>query len=371
MKTGASALAAAALLGAFALSASLAGAQETSKERGTARPGGKAPAAGPASKNTGGMMKMMGQRPGSAPAGKNPLAKPGGMPGNLGSKVPPDFANVQYGAYDDDRLDLWKAKSDTPAPLLVFIHGGGFSAGSKSQFSPVLFDECMKAGVAFAAVEYRLSGVAQFPAQFHDCARAIQFLRANAAKYNIDPKRIACNGGSAGAGISVWLAFHDDMANPKSDDPVERESTRITCALVTGLQFTYDPREIRKIVPGNAYDVGAIKKLFGLPPEWNWDTDKVDADLDARLKEGSPVTHLTKDDAPVFCLYTEANNVPGNIHHANFGKYLKERMDKAGVECVFRMDSDYPGGLTEGQRDMARWMKEKFGLAPAASQPKL
>lgn len=274
----------------------------------------------------------------------------------------PTYGNVKYGPSDANAMDLWLANSDKPTPVLVNIHGGGFRAGSKAQFSPTLLDLCGRNGISFVSVEYRLTKEAQYPAQMHDCARAVQFLRANAKKWNLDPKRFAATGGSAGAGISVWLAFHDDLADPKSDDPVSRQSTRLTCAMVGALQSTYDPRVIRKVVPGNAYDVAPIKFLFGLSPAWNWDTDKVDAALDAKLKDGSPITHLTPDDAPIFVYHNAKDNVSGNIHHANFGIYLKEQMDKAGVECVRHMDTDYPGGPAELSKDMFGFMMKHFGL---------
>ena len=73
-----------------------------------------------------------------------------------------------------------------------------------------------------------------------DCARAIQFLRYHAKKFNLDKTRIASMGGSAGAGTSLWLAFHDDLADPANPDPVLRESSRITAAAATGTQATYD-----------------------------------------------------------------------------------------------------------------------------------
>jgi acetyl esterase len=298
--------------------------------------------------------------PASAQEKGKATAKRAGKAGQRPVKQTPDFANVKYGPHDATVLDLWLAKSDQPTPILINIHGGGFRAGTKSNYNAALLDHCLKAGISFASVEYRLTDVAQYPAQMHDCARAVQFLRANAKKWNLDPKRFAATGGSAGAGISVWLAFHDDLANPKSDDPVLRESTRLTCALVTALQSTYDPREIKKIVPGNAYDISAIKVLFGVPVSFNWDTDKISPDLDARLKDGAPVNHLTKDDAPVYVVHDARNNVSGNIHHANFGKYLKERMDKTGLECVTHMDTDFPGGYGEQTKDMFEWMNKHF-----------
>jgi acetyl esterase len=231
-----------------------------------------------------------------------------------------------------------------------------------SSISTVLFDECLPSGISFATIEYRFSQVAPYPAPMLDCARAVQFIRAHAKQWNIDPTRIASTGGSAGAGISLWLAFHDDMANPQSTDPVGRQSTRLRCALVTGIQSTYDPREIRNIVPGNAYDAQPIKQLFGLPDTWNWDRDKVDSALDARLKDASPITHLTKDDVPVFVISYASMNVPGDPHHSNFAKHLKGEMDRLGIECVIHMDTDYQGGMAEAHKEMGRWMKKHFGM---------
>jgi acetyl esterase len=293
------------------------------------------------------------------------IANKGKKGPNSGPIDPPTFANVPYGPYKQTVLDLWLAKSDKPTPILINIHGGGFQQGDKTEMNHVLWDLCVKSGVSFASVEYRLSDVATYPAQFMDCARAVQFLRANAKKYNLDKSRFACTGSSAGAGISLWIAFHDDLANPKSADPLERESTRLTCAAVNMMQCTYDPREIKKIVPGNAYDVAAIKFLYGLPRKWNWDTDKVTPELDAKLKDCAPITHLTKDAPPVYVLHFQKDNVPGNIHNANFGKYLKERMDKVGVECVCHMDSDFHGFQASSQA-MFDFLKKHFDAAPGA-----
>jgi hypothetical protein len=289
--------------------------------------------------------------------GPDPAQAKKGPPGNRGPRIPPTYENLKYGPYDDTVLDLWLAKSDKPTPVLVNIHGGGFRAGSKSNMNAVVLDLCLKAGISVASVEYRLSKVAQYPAEMHDPARAVQFLRYNAKKWNLDPTRFAATGGSAGAGISLWLAFHDDLADPKNEDPVLRESTRVKCAAVQAAQCTYDPRLIKQIIPGNAYDVSAIKFLFGLPATFNWDTDKIDADLDARLKDCGPISHLTKDDAPVWVCHNAVDNKDGNIHNANFGKYLKEQMDKVGIECVRHMDTDYSGGFREMSTDMFQWIK--------------
>src|SRR3954452_14394278 len=88
-----------------------------------------------------------------------------------GAKPAPDLADVKYGPHQRNVLDLWKAKSDRPTPLVVFIHGGGFRQGDKSQLSPGLLTPCLDAGISVAAINYRLTDTAPFPAQMLDGAR--------------------------------------------------------------------------------------------------------------------------------------------------------------------------------------------------------
>jgi acetyl esterase/lipase len=96
---------------------------------------------------------------------------------------------------------------------------------------PALRNQCPAAGISVVAITYRFSQDAIAPASFHDSARAIQFIRHNANEWNVDPKRIAATGGSAGAGLSLWLGFHDDLTDPDSSDPVLRQSSRLSSAL--------------------------------------------------------------------------------------------------------------------------------------------
>ena len=277
------------------------------------------------------------------------------------SETAPTFANVAYGPDASNKIDFWKANSAAPTPLVVFIHGGGFRGGDKAAYNASLLKACLDSGISYASINYRLSDVAPYPAQMHDSARAIQFLRAKATEWNIDPPRIACTGGSAGAGISLWLAFHDDLADPKSTDPVARQSTRLACALPTNMQCTYDPREIKKIVPGDAYNVAPLKQLQGLPTTFDWNKDPISADLDARLRDCSPVTHLTRDDAPVFAMNNQGAEKDGNIHHPNFGRHLKKVMDQVGVACEFHLVSDFSGQQATTDA-MLVFLQKNFGM---------
>ena len=272
----------------------------------------------------------------------------------------PDFADISYGPHERNVLDFWKTESASPTPVLVYFHGGGFSHGNKNVAASMV-RLCREAGISLAAANYRLSHHAPYPAQMHDSARAIQLLRSKAKEWNIDPTRFAAYGASAGAGISLWLAFHDDMADPDSADPVARQSTRLSCAVGFQAQATYDPREIKKVVPGRAYNHGELKRLFGLPREWDWDTDTVDEELSAKLRDGSPIHHLTQDDPPVFVYHRKEQEVSGNIHHANFGRYLKEKMAPLEIECVLHMDTDYESEEAK-LRDMLEFVSKHFGM---------
>jgi acetyl esterase len=250
----------------------------------------------------------------------------------------PDITNEHYGPHQRHALDLYKAKSDTPTPLVVYIHGGGFRAGSKETVSGGLVAGLTAKGISVMAINYRFSPEVTFPAHYMDSARAIQYARLHAKEWNIDPKRIGATGGSAGAGTSLWLGFHDDMADPKNADPVLRESTRLSCMAVFGAQSTYDPFVITEWVGEAAARHPALEGFYGL----TWEQYQTPAAREM-FRKAAAITYLTKDDPAVLAFYNEprgplpANAKPGQgIHHINFGLKLKEQMDKLGIECTVR-----------------------------------
>ena len=270
----------------------------------------------------------------------------------------PDVRDEPYGPYEANKLDLWLAGAEKPAPLVIYFHGGGFYEGDKQGYRPELLGNCLSAGLAFAAVNYRLSDEAPYPAQMHDSARAVQFLRRHAGRWNLDAERFAATGGSAGAGISMWLGFHEDLARPDSDDPLARQSTRLRCMVVYAAQCTYDPRDYAEIA-GFARNTThpALEKFFRLPPGWTYETIDQDKDLDARVRDASPITHLSAGDPPVFAIYSTKAAVAGQVHHPNFGRVLKQRLDELGIECVLRFWEDYPGE-PDADREMAEFIRK-------------
>src|SRR4051812_9837468 len=126
------------------------------------------------------------------------------------AQLAPTHADVTYGPHERNVLDFWQAKGDGPRPLLVYIHGGGWTGGDKKQ-NTAAYQKFLDNGISCAAINYRLSGQAPLPAPVHDAARAIQFIRTRAADWKIDTRHIALTGTSAGACTSMWLLLHDDL----------------------------------------------------------------------------------------------------------------------------------------------------------------
>ncbi len=117
-------------------------------------------------------------------------------------KLLPTHADVPYAPHAKTVIDFWQAEGDTPRPLLVYIHGGGWIGGDKKR-SAADVKPYLDQGISYASVNYRLSGEASLPVPVHDAARAIQFLRSKADEWNIREDRIALTGGSGGVHIDV------------------------------------------------------------------------------------------------------------------------------------------------------------------------
>jgi acetyl esterase len=256
--------------------------------------------------------------------------------------IKPTYAGVSYGPAERNVLDFYQAKSEKPTPLVIYIHGGGFVGGHKDSFNADFRKMALDSGISFATIHYRFVDGKEtiFPVPQRDGARAVQFLRSKAAEWNIDPRRVACYGGSAGAGISMWIGFHEDLADPSSSDSVLRQSTRIQAIATFGGQSTYDPIKIKELIGGRAWEHPSIFKVYGVTT-----ADQLQhptPELQKLYDESGAITHLTKDDPPLLMFYSEkdgplpADARPGQgIHHPNFGRQLKTKMDELGIENIF------------------------------------
>ncbi len=280
----------------------------------------------------------------SAPAA--PAKKPDYVPPT------PTLTDVAYGTHTKQVLNFWKADSDKPTPLIFFIHGGGWGAGNRTSGLAGVLPDALKNGISVVSVEYRFISeatadglVPPVKGPMLDCARALQFVRSKAQEWNLDKTRIGASGGSAGACTSLWLAFHDDLADPKSEDPIARESTRLFCAAVSAPQTTLDPRQMREWTPNSKYGAHA----FGIKPDPAKKQPTFDAFVESRdtilpwIKEYSPYELVSGNDPQVGLYFSTPPAIGMDqadpTHSANFGVKLKEHCDENKVPC----ELVYPG----------------------------
>ena len=246
------------------------------------------------------------------------------------------YEDVSYGDHSNQVIDFRKADVEGRAPLVVFIHGGGFRAGSHDKVNGKLVRQYLDAGIHHASIEYRFLQHARFPAQHEDCVRALQFIRSKADDWGIDKNRIAGYGGSAGAQLVAYLAWGDDFADPDSDDPISRESSRLKAVAPVGGQSTLDMDWWVDNIPG-------YKRAFhgkGNPG------DLTTVEQRAIRHEISIINHISSDDPPTFMSYgmkpdaaipSDPKRARGwSIHHVNFGIVMKKKLKQEGVEAYLK-----------------------------------
>ncbi|WP_146394094.1 alpha/beta hydrolase fold domain-containing protein [Planctomycetes bacterium CA13] len=204
-------------------------------------------------------------------------------------------------------LVLPKNRSDAPAPVYVWIHGGGWQGGTKDggirQVTPLV-----KNGFVGATIEYRLTGEASFPAQIQDCKCAIRFLRAHALKYNIDPERIAVGGSSAGGHLAALVGTSGDVPELEGNGGWPDQSSRVQAVV-----DLYGPTDFNKFVVTNGFeshnkDGSPESKLLG----GGRVLDKPDG-----IKRVNPITYVDKEDPPFLILHGKSDRtVPPNQSEA-------------------------------------------------------
>lgn len=288
----------------------------------------------------------------------------------------PTHADFQYGDHENAVMDVWIADSEKPTPIVVAIHGGGFKSGDKSRFHgcPEL-QACLKNGVSFASINYRFrdEDPRGILACLHDSKRAIQFIRHQAKEWNIDKERVAAFGRSAGAGTTLWLACHDDMADPNSTDPVQRESSRIAVGGLFGTQATYDVLQWKDLLPLKQPLTPEIEKrrepdILGAYGVQSLDELKSEKGKAIR-KERDMLAWMSADDPPIWMKNTmrggpiAMNDQNHFNHHPAHVACLKKRADEVGMQTVAIAPS--VGLQPNPEMSMIDFLFEHLGLYPS------
>jgi len=260
----------------------------------------------------------------------------------VAQRLKPTLQNVRYGDHPRNVLDVFKAETETPAPVFIFFHGGGFVFGDKSAVQGrSIARQCVENGITVVSANYRLviGGKAEpFPGPLHDGVRVVQFVRTKAKEWNIDPSRIVVSGESAGGLMAVWLAVHNDFADAKNADPVKQQSSRVSGVIGYAAQTTVDPDVILKNIGGKSSIYPAAPFILGVKNI----TEARQASFAPKLHEFSALTHVSPGDPPMHLRYkgTLASaplpvsaSTSKSIHHAKFGDLMLQRYKQAGVKA--------------------------------------
>jgi acetyl esterase/lipase len=235
--------------------------------------------------------------------------------------------DINYAGTDNPRqtLDVLtpkKPNGDKPLPVIVNIHGGAFAFGDKNSGVEEIIPLIADGNYVGVSINYRLTGEAIWPAQIHDCKAAIRWVRANAQKYNIDPERIGVIGASAGGHLVAMLGFTANDADLEGDIGAHRDtSSAVQCVI-----DEFGPVDLVALpTDGSQMDHNAADspegRLLGGEAKLKQDV----------AKAASPVTYISKDDAPILILHGSEDPLIPLVQSERLYKSLRE----SGVEAYF------------------------------------
>jgi len=253
---------------------------------------------------------------------------------NTTPEIPDDieeFKNIEYKNINRKslQLDIYKQKNvEESAPLLVFIHGGGWQKGERSDYLIYLIDFA-KRGYITATVSYRLLKDSPYPGCVEDINDAVQWFFQNDEKYGYDPDRIALIGGSAGAHLALLGAYGWESSQVLSDS-IQNEKLNHKIKAVVDI---YGPVDLTT-------DYASTQSLvtsFMVRPY---------SEIPELYKEGSPLEYADSDAPPTMILHGTSDNLVPIIQSDR----LKMKLDSLGVPCVYYRVPLWPHAMDVAQR---------------------
>lgn len=206
--------------------------------------------------------------------------------------------DVTYAKVGDTelKLDFYPGSGQKAAPLIVWIHGGGWSGGSRKQAVPARRFQSLYPEYAVASIGYRLTREAIFPAQIEDCRKAVAWLRQNSEKLAVDPKRFAAWGSSAGGHLA-------SMVGTINDWPSDQASIKGQCRVQAVVDY-YGPTDLTALAKQKGFERhaqagSAESRLLGGPV----------LELPAEAGRANPITYISPDDPPFFIVHGASDPV--------------------------------------------------------------
>jgi len=274
------------------------------------------------------------------------------------------FTTLDYGPGSQQVLDAFlHLDAAEPTPVVVFVHEGGFTDGSRTEpYEGPRATELatfLEAGVAYVSIDYTLlepgSETVGLIKLLRDVYRSVQWLRYFAEPLNIDPESVALIGDSGGAGLALWVGLHDDLADPTSEEPIARESTRVSVVAGVRTQATYDvlrwPDDVFGPLDTDASDfigqpsiAAQILTVYGLPIVWSTMAERIERELntpeyEAYRAELDMLAWMSADDPP-FYMRNDAVNVDLDdedfdlLEHPLHAQALADRATEVGTTAT-------------------------------------
>ena len=239
----------------------------------------------------------------------------------------------------DLHMDLYVPQTVKPAPVVIWIFGGSWKFGSKSYH--VIVRDLTRSGIAVAAIKYRMSGTAVYPAQLDDCRAAVQWLRKNGGHFGIDPQRIGASGESAGGHLAALLGTVEGAS-----------SVRAVLALYPPTDLVTLGREF-----ANPEKPSNIEKLLGGPIEQKL----------ALAAEASPVNNVSASSPPFLLIHGARDELVPLEQSLE----LQRRLARANVEArlIVVPDKGHWFRLDANQMaEVARFFRRHFSPKTSAAQ---
>ncbi|HEY7056256.1 MAG TPA: alpha/beta hydrolase [Vicinamibacterales bacterium] len=208
------------------------------------------------------------------------------------TRIQRDVVYAQYGQLQL-RLDMYLPPESSPGrvPGIVAVHGGGWRSGSKEDYGYIAGNLASQ-GFVVAAIDYRLSGEATFPAAVHDAKAAVRWLRAHAASYGVNPNLIGAVGGSAGAHLVAMLATSGGVEELEGNGGNAKVSSTIQAAIAMACGCDLRARD----GVGPEF-VGAVTEFIGGPPATRPDA----------AAAASPASYVSRASAPLLLLHSRTD----------------------------------------------------------------